>query len=118
MLAAFVRAQGDTQPVAGQAFVPEVLYEGNYYPICGHNFWDNKNGATTVCKALGFTSGKVQQTKATYTLDAMPVGQCKAGEPLDKCTRAGNAWGDFCWRNGQQCKAGYRVGVTVTCTGK
>ena len=117
MLAAFVRAEGGKQVVAGQAFVPEVLYEGNYYPICGHHFWDNKNGATTICKALGFAGGTKQLTRTKYTLDAMPVGECKADEPLDKCTGAWTTWGDFDW-SGKRCNKGNDVGVTVTCTGE
>ena len=119
VLAAFVRAQGDTQPVAGQAFVPEVLYEGNYYPICGHFFWDNDEGAKTVCNALGFASGTVQRIQTTYTVDAMWVGKCNAGEPLDKCTAGANAWGNFNYVfNDLVCTKGSPVGLTVTCTGE
>merc|ERR1712157_20474 len=40
-------------PPAGTAFVPEVHYNGQYYPICGHYFWDDNGGAESVCKSLG-----------------------------------------------------------------
>ena len=98
----------------GKAFVPEVLYQGKYYPICGHYFWDNNGGATAVCNFLGFKNGKMAITQAKYSEDAMPVGICKAGEGLTKCTGGGNAWGNFNYINGG-CKKGQGVGVTVTC---
>ena len=112
--AEFARAQ-DGKPVQeGKAFVPEVLFEGKYHPICGHYFWNDNVGATAVCNLLGFNNGKMTQTKAKYDVDAMPVGQCKAGEELTKCTGGGNAWGNFGYDNGW-CKKGYEIGVTVTC---
>ena len=98
----------------GKAFVPEILYQDNYYPICGHFFWDNDNGATTVCKLLGFKSGKRTKSLVKFGVDAMPVGDCKPSEDLRKCTGGGNAWGRFDYRNGW-CKKGTSVGVTVTC---
>ena len=98
----------------GKAFVPEVLYQGKYYPICGHYFWDNDGGATVVCKSLGFKTGKYTSTRVKYDVDAMPVGDCKAEEELTKCTNGGNAWGKFNDRNGW-CKKGQNIGVTVTC---
>ena len=98
----------------GKAFVPEVSYQGKWYPICGHYFWDNDTGATAVCKLLGFERGSYTSTRAKYEVDAMPVGDCKAGEELTKCTGGGNAWGNFNDRNGW-CKKGQNIGVTVTC---
>ena len=95
--------------------MPEVLFQGKYYPICGHFFWDNDTGATLVCKSLGFKVGKYKSTRVKYDVDAMPVGDCKAGEKdLTKCTGGGNAWGKFDDRNGW-CKKGQGVGVEVTC---
>ena len=100
---------------AGVAFVPEVMYNGQWYPICGHYFWDNNNGATTVCEALGFSGGGTLTNRyATHSTDAMPVGMCSAGQALTSCTNGGNAWGNFEYNNGW-CKAGTAVGVTVTC---
>ena len=103
-----------------EAFVPEVLYEGKYYPICGHYFWNNDDGATIVCKELGFARGTRLSTRAVYEVDAMPVGKCNSGETLDKCTAGGNAWGNFNyggWGDGY-CKKGNRIGVQVICKGK
>ena len=93
--------------------MPEVLFEGKYHPICGHYFWDNDNGATAFCKLLGFKSGSYQSTRVKYDVDAMPVGDCKLGEELTKCTGGGNAWGKFDDRKGW-CTKGKSIGVTVT----
>ena len=109
-----MRAQGGKAVNKGKPFVPEVLYQGKYYPICGHYFWDNDNGATIVCKLLGFESGSYKSTRVKYDVDSMPVGDCKPGEELIKCTGGGNAWGNFDYRDGW-CKKGTKVGVKVTC---
>ena len=112
----FVRAEAGAQPAAGEGFVPEVLFEGNYYPICGHYFWDSDYGAETVCKALGFDGGAKTNTAAKFEEHAMPVGRCNQGEELDKCSGGGNAWGDLDTNDGW-CNAGNTIGVEVTCTG-
>merc|ERR1712032_106138 len=46
-------ASGDV-PQEGVAFDPRVFYNGTFYPICGHHFWDNNEGASTICRKLGF----------------------------------------------------------------
>ena len=90
----------------------EVSYKGNWYPICGHYFWDNDHGASTLCKQLGFNSGKQSKTRAKFSVDAMPVGKCGASQRLNKCSLGGNAWGNFSCGNGW-CKKGTSIGVTV-----
>ena len=97
--AKFARAKDGETVQEGKAFVPEVLFEGKYHPICGHYFWDSEHGAKAFCNLLGFKNGKMTQTKAIYNVDAMPVGHCKAGEELTKCTGGGNAWGNFGYDN-------------------
>ena len=99
---------------AGKEFVPEILFKGRHYPICGHFFWDNNNGATTLCKSLGFKSGTVYKTRDVYTWDAIPVGNCKPGEELSICTGGGNAYGRPDYHDGY-CKKGQGIGVTVIC---
>ena len=38
----------------------QVSYGGEWYPVCGHWFWDDEHGATTICKLLGLgTLGEV-----------------------------------------------------------
>ena len=111
-----VRAASGAAVEAGVAFVPEVLYKSKWYPICGHYFWDNKHGAETICKGLGFPTGTLQKTSKHYDSDAMRVGACKVGEQLRSCTAGGNVWGQLD-TSGGRCKKGHRVGITVTCAG-
>merc|ERR1712086_847428 len=112
-----VRAENGATATAGVAFVPEVMSNGNWYPICGHYFWDNNDGATTVCQGLGyggFSSGTRQHVRDTYSADSMPVGECSAGQALTSCNHGGNGWGNLEY-NGGWCKTGTQIGVTVTC---
>ena len=96
---------------------PEIFYDGQWYPICGHYFWDgNTNAATTLCKQLGFASGTPTKTETKNSKNAMPVGRCNANEPLTACKGGGNAWGNLNYR-GTYCHKGQAVGVTVKCTG-
>ena len=116
---AFIRTRSGKAVEAGEPFVPEVLYKDTYYPICGHDFWNNHNGATTVCKFFGFEKGETKVTMAVYDVDAMPVGGCNPGEELTQCTGGGNEWGNFTYSrhaNGLWCQQGQKIGLTVTCT--
>jgi len=100
----------------GTQFVPYVWHGSDWYPVCGHYFRDTNNGATAICKRLGFTSGQVYFTQEIYEKDSMPIGNCNAGEVLTSCNLGGNAWGNFDYSNGQ-CKAGLHIGVNVSCSG-
>ena len=116
-----VRAQGGATVTANTEFIPEVEFEGEWYPICGKGFWDNNFGATTVCNRLGFSSGTLQKTHSRFTKVAMPVGKCEHGDSLDKCVFIDqHRWGKLTCRPGSGkycCPAGQRVGITVKCTG-
>ena len=105
-----MRAQGGKAVEAGKRFVPEVLYEGKYYPICTYSFDNNNFGATTFCKSFGFNEGFAVKTSKQYDKDAMLVGKCMAGEAITKCTGGNNYWGDL-----TTCKKGTNVGVKVIC---
>ena len=109
-LTALVRAQGGKAVEAGKRFVPEVLYEGKYYPICTYSFDNNHIGATTFCKLLGFNKGFALTTWGQYDKDAMLLGKCMDGDELTKCTGGNNYWGDL-----TTCKKGSPVGVEVEC---
>ena len=41
---------------AGYPIHPEIWHENEWYPICGHYFWDSDDGVTIFCKRLGFHS--------------------------------------------------------------
>ena len=89
--------------------------DASFHPICGHFFWNNNHGATAVCVALGFGYGVSVRTNAAYNRDAMPVGECHAGEALDICSAGGNAFGDLSY-NGGSCRSGNSIGVEIICT--
>ena len=109
--------QGGGNVVAGETFTPEIFNseDSSYYPICGHNFWDNDHGAATACAGLGFRTGEAVITNAVYNTDAMPVGSCIEEEPLNTCTNGGNDYGNFDW-DGGSCRAGNMIGVDILCT--
>jgi len=103
--------------IAGVSFVPEIYDDatGNYYPICGHHFWDTSNGANLVCQELGFDNGSVEATRDAYNVDAMPVGYCaEHDDTLQRCTGGGNAYGDLSLNDGV-CTRGNPIGVRVVC---
>ena len=103
---------------------PEVYYKGEWYPICGHDFWDNNNGATTLCEQLGFTTGDLvggyypdrDKPERVYPKDAMLVGKCRAGEALTACTDRHTYWGNLDGRVGG-CRQGNHVRISTRCSG-
>ena len=74
----------------GNALSFEVWRTDGFYPVCGHNFWDSDGGANVVCKAFGFTSGKLAYNKMTYDKRAIRVGKC---EPTDRRRDSGRKVG-------------------------
>ena len=91
-----------------------MWYKGHWFPICGLGFWDNDNGATTVCRKLGFSQGTKHRTDLHRNADSMPVGRCNRDEALTQCTGGHNAWGVFSYQN-DACVKGKKTGITVTC---
>ncbi len=106
--------------VAGVPFTPEVFYEeeGDYFPICGHYFWDNNYGATMACRSLGFDIGVLYHTFAVYEKAAMPVGNCVPDFDLDlaHCTGGGNLWGNLPGYYDGYCGPGNAIGIDITCS--
>ena len=118
-----VNTTGTPSSALGTPATPEVYYKGEWYPVCGHGFWDNGNGTTTLCKKLGFKAGGLvggyypnRQPAGVYPKDAMPVGGCRPGEPLTACTGIHNDWGNLDGRDGT-CRQGNKVRVSITCSG-
>jgi len=100
-----------------EEFTPWILYDSEWYPICGHWMWDNNAAATLFCKKLGFDAGVVNKRMNKFSKDAMPVGACGKGETdLTACTAGGNSFGDFSWGGGT-CKVGHKIGIAVSCSG-
>ena len=85
-----------------------------------HHFWDpdttnsgaQHDGATTICKKLGYATGTQQRTREAFSDDALDIGKCGDGEALDACTKGSNDRAFTDW-----CKAGNGIGVTVECSG-
>ena len=101
---------------AGVWFEPQVYLRGVFYPICGHHFWDNHHGATTLCKNLGFASGFLKKTRAKYKQDSVRIGRCNEGQKLNRCTAGGNHFTSLNYDNGA-CRKGKAVGILVKCEG-
>jgi len=97
--------------------VAEVSIDGNWVPICGHWFWDNRYGADTFCQSLGYASGMLTNLGATLDRNAMCVGNCKVGEKIGDCWGEGNCRGDCRWNSVgcSLCAAGRNAGFNMTC---
>ena len=95
--------------------VPEVYQDGEWYPICGHFFWNNDNGAETICKWLGYAGGTQRNSGGVLEKDAIEVGACNAGERMHACTGGGNSYNVINPSNPTWCEAGNQVKVEVKC---
>ena len=69
---------------------PLLYYDHKWSPICGKDFRNDHNGATTFCKKLGYGSGKVKDIRQRYPVANLRIGRCRAGEELISCTAGGN----------------------------
>lgn len=92
--------------------VPEVFKDGSWHQICGHWFWDNDHGATTICNELGYGNGKVRGRKKPLSEDAVYVGRCYKGERMNMCRKI---WSEA--TGASLCKKGNKARVEVKCDG-
>ena len=92
--------------------IPYLYRMGNWRPICGHQFWDNQEGAKAFCRELGFPGGEYKKMDANYVENAIRVGKCKPGESISACTGGANSY-----ELGSSCHAGKNVKVTISCDG-
>ena len=42
---------------------PYFFWNGKFYPICGHWFWDTKYGAKSFCQKLGYMNGHIKEKR-------------------------------------------------------
>ena len=89
---------------------PYLFKDDKWFPICGHYFWDNDNGATAFCHKLGYPEGTVRETGHAYSEDSIRVGKCDEGEYLMACTDGSNSY-----ETGGSCSAGNDAGIRITC---
>ena len=94
---------------------PKFHWNGQWAPICGHYFWNNEHGASTFCRKLGYTGAKLEKTRASFSEDAIAIGECLANEELEFCSGMCNdkVVGKGC----VDCTAGKPVSLTINCTG-
>jgi hypothetical protein len=100
---------------------PQIFWSGQWYPICGHHFWDNENGAKTFCSELGGSLRRLEQERSDYEKDAMNVGSCRPGEKLHRCTARDNAFGQLDYKDGWCNKdrkwGGRGISIKILCDG-
>ena len=102
-----------TPTLAHTKTTPEFFYSGEWHPICGHYFWDNENGAATLCRKLGFDAGKLVAKGLQFSQDAIPVGKCEANQALTSCKL-----GDYKRQPvPEPCARGKPAGVAMQCSG-
>ena len=89
-----------------------------WFPICGHWFWDDNNGATAFCRKLGYPSGTVTRTFHSYDEESIKVGGCKPGEDLTSCSNGGNKYIALMGLATSTCRPGHKEGISVTCSGQ
>jgi len=99
-----------TSVQADVAYNPWVFYQGQWYPVCGHSFWNNDAGSDTACRMVGFTGGVLGDRGDTFSENGMGVEGCSAGgESLfESCSI-------YEWPS--NCLAGQGIGVQVLCSG-
>ena len=60
---------------------PEIMLEGQWYPICGHCFSVDPVGAFIFCQKLGFGAGsRPRHNNGVFNQTAMQVGLCLWGD--------------------------------------
>ena len=98
------------------------MVNGNWSPICGHWFWNNKYGATLFCQMLDpiYTSGIVKKHKEIpLASDGMRIGQCTSNDnSLLSCTGGCNdlELGGQCSNyHHSKCGAGQGATVEIQC---
>ena len=105
-----VRGRGFYAVKPGVQFVPEVLFNGSWYPICPDGFTNNWYGATKICQNLGFAIGVPSKEWKEGKDVPMPVGKCGDGQDLDKCEFNGiRRWGEL---NSSLCSTAEVVQMT------
>ena len=114
---------------------PFIFWGVQWYPICGHYFWDNDVGAKLICNKLGYPSGQVFRNidilkpKETYSEDSFKIGKCKINDELENCSGGCNDYqaGNYCGNEnikdvangnpGARCEKNHGPRITIKCLG-
>ena len=54
--------------------------------MCGRQFWDNNNGAKSMCLDMGYLDWSKASTGGSYSRSSLWAGTCKANEGPLFCT--------------------------------
>ena len=95
---------------------PEVFWNGNWAPICGHWFWNNNHGATLFCQKLdsSFTSGIVTRREdKPLESDGLRIGECREQDHWLSCSGGGNKLDNPSCGGG--CCAGSEASIEIKC---
>ena len=49
----------------------EIFKDGDWHPLCGHYFWNDNHGVTTICRSLGYELYKVLYEMTPHEIDAV-----------------------------------------------
>ena len=104
---------------------PEVYYNGNWSPICGHWFWDTQYGTNLFCTELngepstGNITNDYSQRQELGSQGIM-IGKClESDTSLFGCTGGKNMmrnYGSSVYR--ERCAAGQKSGIIIDCSPK
>ena len=127
VLDGLVCANGDVGQVDDGT--PFIYWDSQWYPICGHYFWDNDVGSSLYCEKLGYSNGIVQrsETDEKYAIESFRLGLCNENDPLTSCSGGCNDYkaGGYCgsrnyWDRGNgnsnaRCEKQYSPKIRIKC---
>ena len=107
---------------------PYIYWDYEWYPICGHYFWDGNVGASLICSKFGYESGVVlRKSGETYSYDSFKIGKCNTNDDFKNCKGGCNDYrvGDYCGnenikdvangRPGNRCDKDYGPKIAIKC---
>ena len=108
---------------------PFIFWDSQWFPICGHYFWDNNIGSSLFCKKLGYDRGNVKRAEngEKYGVDSFRVGLCYEGDDWENCNGGCNDYqaGGYCGNgdindrgngnSGARCEKYYGAKITIAC---
>ena len=108
---------------------PFIFWDSKWFPICGHYFWDNNNGASLFCNKLGYNNGTVHRNEngEKYEVDSFRVGFCYKEDKWKNCKGGCNDYqaGGYCGNgnindrgngnSGARCEKYHGSKITIEC---
>ena len=109
---------------------PFIYWNSQWFPICGHYFWDNYIGSSIYCKKLGYSDGIVlgSENDEKYVVDSFRVGKCYENDAFTSCSGGCNDYeaGGYCgskkfWDRGNsnretaRCEKHYGPKIRIKC---